>query len=205
MLTERWLAGSGFPGQAAEEIQTALPLLLGATPAVFPATMPRQGERGCHEGAAWPEPHHQLQPVPRCPRPCPLSADAHPLSSSIMNSTPSASSATCRVSRKRDLPPPLPRSPSARALRAWGVGLSKPGLGLPGSPCPQLNAKPRLGQGESSSWSSGPWGVLARGSRSLSCISLPCSVQGHVTHPGSERYAVAKTLCRAASCPRAQR
>lgn len=37
------------------------------------------------------------------------------------------------------------------------------------------------------------------------CIIEGGAQGGHVTHPGSERYAVAKTLCRAASCPRAQR
>lgn len=43
---EGWLAGSGFLGQAAGEIRTALSLLLGAAPAVFPADYATSGRAG---------------------------------------------------------------------------------------------------------------------------------------------------------------
>lgn len=162
---ERWLAGSGFPGQAAEEIGTALPLLLGAAPVGF-LSLPPPPHRLCHirESGAGIRVWHDLSPVTShspcqgASTPCPLSADAHPLSSSIMNSTLSAFSATCRVSRKWDLPPALPLSPSARSLQAPGSRAERACLGWASAagPCPQLDAKPRLGQGESSSWSSGP-------------------------------------------------
>lgn len=83
-------------------------------------------------------PIDQLKPVPSRPHPGLLSADAQP-HSSIMDSTLSASSATCRVSRKRGLAPLLPScgSPSLgnRARHAQP--------GLPGqAACPQLPAEP---------------------------------------------------------------
>lgn len=66
-----------------------------------------------------------------------------------MDSTLSASLATCRVSRKQGLAPRLPWSPPPIALLSWGSGPSMPRLGSLGRRlplgCPQ---SPRLGKGE---------------------------------------------------------
>lgn len=67
-------------------------------------------------------PINQLWPVPGCPHPWPAKCSAHPLSSSIMDSTLSASCATCRVSRKPVLAPPLPKP-----LPGAGPSVSRPG------------------------------------------------------------------------------
>lgn len=69
-------------------------------------TMSVRGGAGAKAGRSQ-SPIDQPKPVPRCPHPGLLSADAYP-HSSIMDSTLSASSVTCRVSRKRGLAPPFP-------------------------------------------------------------------------------------------------
>lgn len=101
-------------GQSTKEIWPGLTLPLPAAPTVFlgaPPPPPRhtmsvRGGAGAKAGRSQ-SPIDQPKPVPRCPHPGLLSADAYP-HSSIMDSTLSASSVTCRVSRKRGLAPPLP-------------------------------------------------------------------------------------------------
>lgn len=169
------LARWGSPGRPTRETCSLALRAAQQLPCPHPLPWPAHGSESGAGSRARPglSPVSEPWPVPRCPHPA-TKCSRTPTLLINYGFAPSASSATCRVSRKQGLPPCLLWSPCAIALQAGDQSHSLSGQ-PPAHTC--LPTEPGLVQGKSSCQSC---------SSSLAFLGEPHHALSSAPYPRSE-------------------